>query len=81
MDDTSQWVEVFSTGDDLQMELVRGLLTTNGIQVHVQTKGAKAMPMIMGVSAHGSYILKVPPEWEDVARDLLKAPPQFEDEE
>jgi hypothetical protein len=81
MQDPSSWVEVFNAGDDLEMELVRGLLTTNGIPVTVVAKGAKAMPMILGVSATGSYILKVPYEWQDVARDLLKAKPEMEDEE
>lgn len=77
MENTADWVEVYNTGDDLQMEFVRGLLTTSGIPVVVQAKGAKALPVILGVTANGSYILKVPPEWQDVAKDLLNAEPQF----
>ncbi|HLN65379.1 MAG TPA: DUF2007 domain-containing protein [Symbiobacteriaceae bacterium] len=80
-ENTSSWVEVYNTGDDLQMEFVRGLLTTSGIPVVVQAKGAKALPVILGVTANGSYILKVPPELEDVARDLLNAEPQFPEDE
>lgn len=68
---TGDWVQVFETGDDLQMEFVRGLLTTNGIPVVVQRTGAKDMGMIFGAAANGSLILRVPPDLEQQAHDLL----------
>ncbi|HYF91907.1 MAG TPA: DUF2007 domain-containing protein [Symbiobacteriaceae bacterium] len=67
------WVEVYETGDDLQMELIRGLLTTNGIPVVVQRTGAKEMGFYFGAAANGSLIVRVPPELADTARALLES--------
>ncbi|MDF2629379.1 MAG: hypothetical protein K0R39_3210 [Symbiobacteriaceae bacterium] len=72
---TTDWVQVFETGDDLQMEFVRGLLTTNGVPVVVQRTGAKDLGMIFGAAATGSLILRVPPDLEQQARDLLESGP------
>ena len=70
---TGDWVQVFETGDDLQMEFVRGLLTTNGIPVVVQRTGAKEMGIIFGAAATGSLILRVPPDLEQQALELLES--------
>jgi hypothetical protein len=72
------WVVVFRTGEDLEMELIKGLLTTSGIPVVVEAKGAKSMPVIMGVASTGEYLLKVPPEWAETARALIEAPVEDE---
>jgi hypothetical protein len=68
------WIEVYRTGEELQMELVRGLLTTNGIPVTVQTEGAKELGFILGSRANGTLILRVPPDQAELALELLGAP-------
>lgn len=78
---TDNWVEVYETGDDLQMEFVRGLLTTNGIPVVVHRTGAKEMGMIFGAAATGSLRLRVPPDLVETARELLESGPDEEPEE
>lgn len=80
MDEATKWVEVYRTGEDFQMEFIRGLLTTNGIPVVVERKGFKDMPIILGVSASGELILKVPPDREEEALALLEAPIEEEPE-
>lgn len=77
---TENWVRVYETGDDLQMEFVRGLLTTNGVPVIVQRTGAKDMGMIFGAAATGSLILKVPPDMEETALGLIESGPDTEEE-
>ncbi len=69
-----EWVEVFRTSDQMEMEFIRGLLETNGFPVVVEAKGLKAMPSIFGHAAYGELILKVPPDLEAQARALLEAP-------
>lgn len=76
---TENWVEIYETGEELQMEIVRGLLTTNGVPVVVHRTGLKEMGMIFGARANGSLKLLVPPDLVDTARDLLSA--QVEAEE
>jgi hypothetical protein len=68
------WIEVYRTGEELQMELVRGLLTTSGIPVTVQAEGAKGIGVILGARANGTLILRVPPDKAELALDLLGAP-------
>ncbi|HYG57490.1 MAG TPA: DUF2007 domain-containing protein [Symbiobacteriaceae bacterium] len=80
MDESTRWVEVFRTGEDFHMEFMRGLLTTNGIPVVVERQGFKDMPIILGVAAVGQLILKVPPDREREARELLEAPVETEDD-
>lgn len=67
------WVEVFRTHDQMEAELIKGLLTTNGFPVVVQPKGAKTMPVIFGHSAPGQLVLTVPSELAEQARALLEA--------
>lgn len=75
-----EWVEVYRTGEDMQMELVRGLLTTNGIPVTVHTEGAKELGVILGARANGTLILRVPPDKAELALELLGAPLLEEEE-
>lgn len=76
-----EWEEVFRTGEQVEAELVRGLLSTNGFPVVVEAKGLKSMPVIFGHAAYGELILKVPPDrWEE-ARALLEARAADPDEE
>jgi hypothetical protein len=74
-----KWEEVYRTGDDFQMEFIRGLLKSAEIPVMVERKGAKDMPTIMGVASYGDYVLRVPPDQADFARELLAAPPEMPD--
>lgn len=67
------WVEVFRTHDDMEAELVRGLLKTGNIPVMIEGRGMKSMPYIFGHAAFGQLILKVPPDLADLARELLAA--------
>lgn len=75
------WVELCRTGDDLKMEIIKGLLRTAEIPVVVERTGGKDMPIILGVAAYGDYVLKVPPDQVELARALMEAPPEFPDDE
>lgn len=69
----SDWEIVFQTGDQVEIEIVRGLLTTNGFPVVVERKGLKSMAFMFGESAIGEYLLRVPPDMADAAVELLAA--------
>lgn len=69
----ADWVEVFVTHDQIEMEMIKGLLTTNGFEVVVEARGWKQMPVIFGHAATGEYGLKVPPDKADAAVALLAA--------
>jgi hypothetical protein len=81
MVDTANWEEVFRAGEQMEMELIRGLLESNGFPVVVKATGLKQMPVIFGAAAYGEWILKVPPEMADQARELLAARAEMPDEE
>jgi hypothetical protein len=76
VDDYGRWEEVFRTGEQVEMELIRGLLETNGFPVVVEAKGLKSMPVIFGHASYGEWILKVPPDHADQARAMLAAKPE-----
>ena len=77
MDD---WEVVFRTAQQVEMELIRGLLETNGFPVVVQATGLKSMPVIFGAAAYGEWILKVPPDRAEQARELLAARADMDEE-
>lgn len=72
------WVEVFVTHDQMEMEMIKGLLTTNGFEVVVEAKGWKQMPVIFGHAATGELVIKVPPDKADAAIALLAADVEME---
>lgn len=74
-----EWVEVFSTSEPMEAELVKGLLETNQIPVLIQARGQKALGFIFGSAAVGEFVLKVPPDLAELAGEILAA--QFEEEE
>ncbi|MGE5673084.1 MAG: DUF2007 domain-containing protein [Mycobacterium leprae] len=75
------WIEVFRTGDQVEAEVIRGLLQTNGFPVVVEAKGLKSMAVLLGHAAQGELIVKVPPDRADEARAMLAADAQFPEEE
>lgn len=75
-----EWVEVFITHDQMEAEFMKGLLETSSIPVVVEAKGLKAMPFYFGHSALGQLILKVPPDRADLAKALLEARVEEEDD-
>lgn len=80
MDQDGGWEIVFRTGDQVEAEIVRGLLTTSEIPVVVEAKGLKSMAVFFGHSASGELVLKVPPDMADLARELLAAKAEPESE-
>lgn len=80
MEQESKWEVVFRTGNQVEAEIVRGLLTTSNIPVVVEAKGLKSMVTLFGNSASGELLLKVPPDLADLARDLLAAEAETETE-
>lgn len=76
-----EWEEIFRTGDDVEAEMVRGLLEMNGFPVVVESKGLKALPTIFGHAASGERILRVPPDMAEAAREFLAAAPEPPEEE
>lgn len=81
MTDTADWEEVFRTVEPMEMELIRGLLETNGFPVELKATGLKSMPVIFGAAAYGEWILKVPPDVAEQARELLAARAEMPDED
>lgn len=75
----ADWVEVYSTTEPMEAELLKGLLETNQIPVLIQARGQKALGFIFGSAAVGEFLLKVPPDLADLAGELLAA--QFEEAE
>jgi len=73
-----KWPVVFRTVDQVEAEFIRGLLETSGIPVIVEAKGLKSMAIFFGHSANGELLLKVPPDREDFALQLLAAPSDME---
>lgn len=73
MPSKESWEPVFRTHDQIEAELIRGLLTTNGFPVIVESKGQKAMAVIFGNAATGELILKVPPDLAEQALEFLAA--------
>lgn len=76
-----EWVVVHRTPEQVELELVRGLLETNGIKVVVEAKGWKSMTVFFGQSALGEWLLKVPPDQAHLAEELLAAGIESDDAE
>lgn len=81
MSDQPDWVVVLRTSDQVEAELVKGLLTTSGIPVVMEARGFKALAPILGHGAGGELLLKVPPDLAQLAKDLLEAETEAEPEE
>jgi len=77
----AEWEEVFQTGDQVEAEVVRGLLVTSDIPVVVEYKGWKSMQTFFGSGAPGQLVLKVPPDQAALARELLASKAEFADPE
>jgi Putative prokaryotic signal transducing protein len=67
-DDTQEWVEVASTGDDGEAEIIAGLLESEDIPVEVE--GAPS-PFPEDLGALGLTRVLVPPDRADEARSLI----------
>jgi hypothetical protein len=77
---SEEWEAVFSTVSQVEAQIVRGLLETNGFTVLVRTTGLKQLAFIYGDAAIGEIILLVPPSQVDEALGLLSAEPEPESE-
>lgn len=69
----ADWICVFTSADDFEAEVVRGLLEGSDIQVVVFRHGFKALHPILGHTARGEVELRVPPDQADLARAILSA--------
>lgn len=78
MEKGQQWPVVFRTVDQVEAEFIRGLLVTSEIPVIVEAKGLKSMSIFFGHSANGELLIKVPPDREEFALQLLSAPADME---
>jgi hypothetical protein len=67
-EDTGDWVEVASSGDDEEAEIIAGLLESEEIPVVIE--GAPS-PFPEGLGALGSTRVLVPPDRADEARTLI----------
>lgn len=77
---TYEWVEVFTASEPMEAELIRGLLEGSQIPVIIEARGPQTMPFILGERVVGGDLLvKVPPDREWEARQILAA--QVSDEE
>lgn len=72
-DDEQEWEEVFRTPGQVEAELMKGLLATNGFSVVVEATGLKSMPVFFGHAAIGEFVLMVPSSQAEQARQLLAA--------
>lgn len=81
MGERVDWEVVFETGDQVEAELVRGLLATSDIPVVMEYKGLKSMQTFFGAGAPGQLQLKVPPDHADLARELLASQAEFTEPE
>lgn len=72
----ADWEVVFTTSDQVEAEVVRGLLVTSGIEVVVVRRGLKAFETFLGATAAGTLELKVPPDRAEEAAALLEAAPE-----
>jgi len=81
METGQQWPVVFRTVDQVEAEFIRGLLETSDVPVVVEAKGLKSMTTFFGHSANGELLIKVPPDREDFALQLLAAPSDLETDE
>lgn len=77
----ADWVEVFVTHDQMEMEMIKGLLASNGFEVVVEAKDWKQMPVIFGHAAKGELVIKVPPDMAEAAIALLEADAEMPPEE
>lgn len=80
MSENTKWPVVFETGDQIEAELIRGLLTSAEIPVVLSTSGLKTMAVFLGHSAPGRILLKVPPDQEALAREILSAQVEMPEE-
>lgn len=78
MEKGQNWPVVFRTVDQVEAELIRGLLVTSEIPVILEAKGLKSMATFFGHSANGELLIKVPPDLEELALQLLAAPADME---
>jgi Putative prokaryotic signal transducing protein len=67
-EDTEDWVEVASTGDDAEAEIIAGLLESEDIPVEIQ--GAPS-PFPEDLGALGFTKVFVPPDRAEEARTLI----------
>jgi hypothetical protein len=67
-EDTEEWVEVASTGDDEEAEIIAGLLQSEEIPVEID--GAPS-PFPEDIGALGLTRVLVPPDRADEARSLI----------
>ncbi len=81
MGERANWEVVFETGEQVEAELVRGLLATSDIPVVMEYKGWKSMQTFFGAGAPGQLVLKVPPDHADLARELIASKAEFTDPE
>lgn len=69
-----EWVVIFTAANQVEAELIRGLLEGSQIPVIIEARGPQAMPFFFGQTALGGELLvKVPPDQADFARELLAA--------
>ncbi len=71
---------VFRTSDQVEAEFIRGLLVTSEIPAVLEAKGFKSMAVFFGHSAIGELLIKVPPDLEELALQLLAAPADMQTE-
>lgn len=73
-----EWEVVFTTGDQMEAQVVRGLLEVSGIQVIAVARGLKRFEPFLGATASGTIDLKVPPDRLEEALAILQAEPESE---
>ena len=73
-----EWETVFSSREEVEAALIRGLLEGAGIRVVTMLKGMKGLSPIFGMRAPGEIELKVAPEAADLARAIIAAQPEPE---
>ncbi|MET0620337.1 MAG: DUF2007 domain-containing protein, partial [Thermoanaerobaculia bacterium] len=68
-EDREDWVEVASSGDDEEAEIIAGLLESEGFPVVIE--GAPSSPFPEDLGALGRTRVLVPPDRADEARVLI----------
>jgi len=76
-----EWDTVFSSRDQVEAALIKGLLESAGIQVVQVLKGLKSLTPIFGMGAPGDIELKVSPDRAELARAIIAARPEPEEGE
>lgn len=71
-----EWETVFSSRDQVEAALVKGLLESAGIRVVSLLTGMKSLSPIFGMGAPGDIELKVAPDAVDLARAIIAARPE-----